>query len=103
MELEKLKALLEGTGLPVTYLAWPEGQAPALPFLCYLAKDTDCLYADGEVYYTYDYVVVELYTEYKSPVAEQTVEQALKGYHWKKSQDYLKSEKCFITIYEIEV
>lgn len=102
-KLEQLKKHLVSTGLPVTYRAWPEGKAPALPFICYLVDDTEPLFADGEVYYSYDNVAVELYTAYKDVSMEKRVETALTGYHWKKEQEYIASEKCYMTTYEIEV
>ena len=37
MTLENLYQLLESTGLPVVYRAWPIGGAPELPYICYLA------------------------------------------------------------------
>ncbi|MBR2311130.1 MAG: hypothetical protein IKA47_11475 [Oscillospiraceae bacterium] len=103
MNLEELKCKLESTGLPVAYREWPEGESPGLPFIAYLCKDTNNLYADGEVYFTSDNVLVELYTETKSPEKENLVQTALKGYHWKKSETYISTERCYMTTYEIEV
>lgn len=101
--MEILKNKLKSTGLPVTYREWPEGEAPALPFICYLTEGSAPLFADGVVYYNFDYVAVELYTKHKDPATEKQVESALTGYHWKKEQSYLSTEQCYITIYEIEV
>ena len=36
MTTEELGKLLETSGLPVAYNAFPIGDAPALPFICYL-------------------------------------------------------------------
>ena len=103
MTLEELGARLEGTGMPVTYLAWPEGEAPELPFVCYRSTGTDTLPADGGVYYQWDNARVELYTRLKDPAAEQKVETALSGIHWTKDETYIDSEGCFLIVYEIDV
>lgn len=103
MTLEELGELLQTTGLPVTYLAWPDGKAPELPFLCYLSTGTDTLPADGGVYHQWDNVRVELYTRLKDPATEAKVEAALKGFHWQKTETYINTERCFKIDYEIEV
>lgn len=103
MTLEELNQRLQSTGLPVTYRAWPEGKAPGLPFICYLSEGTNAIYADGSVFCTWQDVRVELYTAVKSPELESTVEAALAGFHWKKSETYISTERCYLIIYEIEV
>lgn len=103
MTLEELAARLESTGLPVTYHSWPEGKAPELPFLCYLSTGADTLPADGGVYAQWDNVRVELYTAIKNPAAEKQVEAALSGFTWTKDETWIREEKCFLIVYEIEV
>lgn len=103
MTLGELSMHLKTTGLPVTYREWPEGKAPDLPFICYLCTDADALFADGGVYYTWENVRVELYTKFKDSATEATVEAALSGFHWKKSETYIDTEQCYMILYEIEV
>ena len=103
MTLEEFAARLESTGLPVAYLAFPEEDAPELPFLCYLSTGTDTLPADGGVYVQWDLVRVELYTAKKDPALEAKVETALAGFTWTKDSTWIKEEKCFLTAYEVEV
>lgn len=103
MTLRSLKEKLVSTGLPVAYRDFPEGEAPDLPYICYLCTDNDPLFADGTVYYDYDNVRVELYTAYKDPNTEALVEAALTDYHWKKDETYIDTERCYLIIYEIEV
>ena len=50
MSLEEIKKLLETTGLPVAYRAFPVGNAPPLPFVCYLFSSTNNFNADDAVY-----------------------------------------------------
>lgn len=105
MTLEALKAVLEGTGLPTVYGAWPTGAAPALPWICFRAQGSDNLFADGAVYYTGTTARVELYTRRKDPAAEDLVESALTlaGLPWEKTETFVQSEDCNLITYEIEV
>ena len=103
MPIEKLKTDLLITGLPVTYRAWPEKKAPVPPFICYLCEDDNPLFADGSMYFSSSNVRVELYTAFKDPALEQKVEAALHDYHWKKSETYISTERCYMILYEIEV
>lgn len=105
MTLEDVKTLLESTGLPVAYRAFPEGDAPALPFVCYHSPYTNNFTADGVTYAIINHINVELYTQVKDPGTEGKVEAALTGagIYWEKSETYLEDEKCFQILYEIEV
>lgn len=103
MTLTELADLLKSTGIPVTYYAWPENQAPQLPFICYLTPGSNNFAADGLVYYPVTQVNVELYTKIKSPETEAKVEEALASIFWDKSETYIDSEKCYQIVYEIEV
>lgn len=103
MTLEELRPVLERTGYPVTYQAWREGTAPAMPYICYLVVDYYELHADACVYYSSGTVQVVLYTANKDLTAEGKVEAALADFHWQKTENYLEQEKCYQIIYEIEV
>lgn len=103
MTLDDVNALLKSTGLPVTYRAWPDGEVPPLPFICYLSPETDAFMADAQVYLTTMHVNIELYTKLKDQIAEGKVEAALSSIYWEKNTEYLDTEKCHQTIYETEV
>lgn len=103
MTLPELNTKLQATGYPVAYRAWPVDCAPPLPFICYLCTDDDPLFADGMTYYSLSNVRVELYTQLKDLNAEAAVEAALSGLHWKKSETYIDTERCYLILYEIEV
>ena len=105
MTREDVKTLLESMGLPVAYRSFPEGGAPALPFLCYYSPYTNNFAADGVAYAIINHVNVELYTQVKDPTTEGKVEAALTGagIYWEKSETYLEDEKCLQILYEIEV
>lgn len=103
MTLPELKTKLMATGYPVAYRAWPENCAPPLPFICYLCDGSTALFADGAVYHQSTDVRVELYTRLKDLQAEANVEAALSGLHWKKTEVYISTERCYLILYEIEV
>lgn len=108
MTLTELKTLLEGIdgyADKVTYYAWPVGEAPELPFLCYVEEGADNFGADNKVYYSAKTVDVELYTKIKSTGEEALVEAALTAadIFWTKDSTYLDDEKCWMITYSIEV
>ena len=103
MTLEDVAVLLETTGYPVAFQKWPEGAVPPMPYLVYLSPYTNNFAADGTAYFIVNHVQIELYTKLKDPVAEGKVEAALSSLYWDKEQTYLDTEKCYQTIYEIEV
>ena len=92
---------IAGNGRP--YRAFPVGNAPPLPFVCYLFSSTNNFNADDVVYQVINRITIELYTESKDLEAENAVEAALKGLCWEKSEEYLDDEQCYEIIYEIEV
>lgn len=101
--LEGLEEILEKTGLPVVYRAWPEDAAPPMPYVCYYVPETNNFAADGIAYYPVNRVQVELYTELKEPKTEEVLEKALNVFCWEKTEAYIDSEKCYQITYEIEV
>lgn len=103
MTQKELMALLESTGIPVAYYAFPENEAPPLPFICYLYPSSDNFSADGRVYHKFNRVLIELYTKMKQPEYEDKVENALSSFFWNKEENYIESEQCFQIVYEMEV
>lgn len=108
MTLEGIKTLLEGIdgfSEKVAYYAWPVGEAPELPFLCYVETAADNFAADNIPYFSALEIDVELYTKFKSEETEQLVEAALTdaGIFWTKSAEYLDDEQCWMITYSIGV
>lgn len=89
----------------VTYRAWPVGKAPNLPFICYLATDTDNFDADNKTYKVIQNVDVELYTAKKSENTEKALEKVFddNGIPWDKAEEWLDSENCYEIIYNISI
>lgn len=103
MTLDGLHSLLKSTGMPVTYRAWPENDAPPLPYICYLVAYSNNFGADNRVYWKINHIQVELYTKLKDQEAEDRVENALSSLYWEKTEEYIETERCYQILYEIEV
>ena len=107
MSLQELFAILN-TGAfqnKVAYRAFPVGHAPALPFICYRATDTDNYKADNVVYKVRQFVDVELYTATKDISAETALEQIFNNAEitWDKDEDYIESEDMYQITYEVSI
>lgn len=108
MTIAGLKDILEGiTGYAdkVTYLSWPEDEAPSLPFICFYSPKTNNFYADGIVYFSANVISVELYTQRRNLIEEIKVGLALKraGLAFKKTNEFISTENCFMTTFTMEV
>lgn len=104
MNLPELRMLLESTGLPVTYLQWPEGMAPEPPRISYYA-DEDVFLADDIVYQRGYAVTIELYTERKDLTLEGKISDLLteNKIAYKPYESELKEEKMYLKAYEINI
>lgn len=100
----KLKAIA-GFSEKVVYYAWPEGKAPALPFICFFETGADNFAADGIVFSSSPSVAIELYTKNKEPGTEAAVEAALTdaGLYFTKQEQYLGDEKCLLVLYNVQL
>lgn len=89
----------------VTYRAWEEGEAPELPFICYLFSDTDNVKADDGVYVQRQNVAIELYSKNKDIAHEEAIENALNenAIPWDKYEDYIETEKVYKITYDITI
>ena len=101
MTIEELKARLDTTGLPVAYAAFPETDAPDMPFICYMATGTLNYAADGEVYSKIQRVEIQLFTRYKDVEAEAVLEVALQGLYWNNEEEYEEDELCHRVTYSV--
>lgn len=89
----------------VVFYAWPEKQAPALPYICYLFPDEDGFGADNENYLPRTSVQVELYSRLKDPESEAKIEATLKAneIYYTKDSTYLDDQQAWMTVYSFEV
>lgn len=89
----------------VAYRAFPVGHVPNLPYICYLATQTNNFKADNKVYKVIQGIDVELYTATKDESVEATLESALNANSivWQKYEDYIDDENVYMITYELEV
>jgi hypothetical protein len=107
MELAKFKYVLESTGLPVVYHSFLASgmEVKQPPYICWYVKESDNVPGDDKVVSKFNRVNIELYTDYKSPESEEKLEDALDGasIFYEKTELYIKEEKLFEVLYEIEI
>lgn len=94
--------LVQSFGLPSTYYAYPNDQAPALPYVVYYYPDRNDVMADNENYVKVATLRIELYTDTKDFTIEDHIESLL-PFPYSKDVEYLDSEKMYQIIYESEV
>ena len=105
MTTQRVKEILETTGIPVAYLAFTNETAQPCPFICYFyAGDNDFL-ADNSNYASINRLIVELYTDYKDFSLEKKVEETLTaaGLVFSREESYISTEQMFQIVYESEV
>lgn len=108
MSIEDLRIILEsiqGFKNKVAYRAFPENEAPKLPFICYLETGAENFFADNKVYTTAIIVDIELYSKNRDLISEKLIENKLadNDITWTKDIEYIDSEKVYETIYTVEV
>lgn len=96
---------IQGYTGKVAYYAWPENEAPALPFIVYIFPSEAGMGADNVNYLPTTSVQVELYTKLKDPAQEALVEAALAAneIYYQKDSTYLDDEQAWMTVYRFEV
>lgn len=95
------------TYIPTAYLQFPEDDpnTPPPPFICYYYTGDNDLKADNQNYQKIRQLTVELYCDSKNFTLESAVESALSshGFVYTKYEEYIDSEKMYMTTYETEV
>ena len=93
MTHEEVKALVEEMGLPYAYDHFAEGESPDPPFICNL------------VYHHFNRLDIEVYTDYKDPDMEATIEEVLTLHelYYEKSEVWIETEKMYEVLYELTV
>lgn len=96
---------IEGFTGKVTFYAWPENQAPELPYICFIFPDEGGLGADNINYKPITSVQVELYSRLKDTDSEAKIEAALtnNNIYFTKGSTYLDDQQAWMTVYSFEV
>lgn len=96
-----------GVTIPAAYLQFPEEDPsnPAPPFICYYYTGDNDLKADNTNYSHIRQLTLELYCDNKNFTLESAVEDALSssGFVYTKYEEYIDTEKMYMTTYEMEV
>ena len=105
MTQKEFGEILQTSGYPVTYLAFPADKCPAMPFICFQETGSNNVGADGIVYKKVKVYQVDLLTADKDEVAEAALEDAFEqaGLFWNKYQTIDDNEACQRYTYTIEV
>ena len=88
MSYEEINEMMLEMGLPFAYHHFTEGESPKPPFLIFLSPGENTFSADNLMYHSFKELDIELYTDEKSPDAEE------KG---------IESEKLYEVLYQMEV
>ena len=98
----ELKTLLEQLNIPVAYDHFNTATTP--PFLAFRRESTSNFGADNKVYKKINNYYVELYTEYKNPALEESLESIFNAnniFYEVQSEDYIESEQMYEVVYVI--
>lgn len=104
-EVKTMLESIEGFGEKVAYHSFPVGDAPELPFICFIETNSNNFSADGIAYADIHHIQIELYSQYRDIESENLIQDKLteNTIFYQKTLVYLDDEKCFECIYEIEV
>ena len=105
IELTPASGQTPATYVPTAYLQFPEDNAPEPPFICYYYTGDNDFKADDTNYQKIRQLTLELYCDNKNFNLESAVETKLtsSGFVYTKYEEYIDSEKMYMTTYELEV
>lgn len=97
-----------GVVIPSAYFMFPDdpnNPAPPPPFLVYYYPGDNDFKADDSNYQAIRQLTIELYCDNKDFALEKAVEDVLSsnGFVFAKSEEYINSEKLYMTTYDTEV
>lgn len=105
MSPAEIQTMLEASGFPVAYLAFPADDCPSMPFIVWQETGSDNISADGVVYQPVRIIQADLFTADKDWAAEAALENALalSELFWNKIQTLEDEEACQRYTYTFEV
>ena len=105
MNYEEISEMMQEIGLPYAYHHFAEGESPNPPFTLFLSPGENTFGADNLMYFSFKTLHIELYTDEKSPEAEERVEEVLTQHniYYTKTETWIESEKLYEVLYQMEV
>ena len=105
MTYEEINEMMQEIGLPYAYQHFAEGESPNPPFTIFLSPGEHTFGAEDLMYISFKTLHIELYTDEKSPEAEERVEEVLHQHnlYYTKTEAWIESEKLYEILYELEV
>ena len=105
MTYEEIAEMMQEIGLPFAYHHFAEGESPNPPFTIFLSPGEHTFGADDLMYISFKTLHIELYTDEKSPEAEERVEEVLHQHniYYAKSEVWIESEELYEVLYTLEV
>lgn len=103
--LTEFNNVLQNTGFPVAYRAFPAQIAPAMPFIIYQDTGSNNIGADNIVWFSGMIVQIDLMCRLKCRSAEELLERILNdaGIYWERVAEFDDNEDYYRTTYEIEI
>lgn len=105
MTYKQIATMISNVGLPYAYYQFPDSTPQVPPFICFYYENSDDLYADCKNYQRITELTIEFYSDVKDFYYEGLIEDALTaaGLTYRKSEQFLDSERMHETVYELEV
>lgn len=105
MTYEQISSILETVGLPYAYYQFPNDTPQTPPFLCFYFENSNDVYADDKNYKRITGLTIEFYSDTKDFYYEALIEDTLtaNGLVYRKSEQFLDTEKMHETVYEMQV
>ena len=105
MSLQEIANIIAEMDIPFAYRAFEDGTDQQPPFICYLYTGNTPEPADNINYVKIETLAIELYTNQKDFVLEETVEAVLDKYElaYDREEVWLSDEQMQMTTYTMEV
>ena len=105
MTHEEVLEMMDKMEITYAYHHFAEGESEEPPFAVFLYPGADNFAADGIVYYKFNRLDIEIYTDKKDIDLEQRVEAVLTEYgiFYSKSEVWIEEERLYEVLYEMEV
>lgn len=108
MNMSEIREMLEsipGFSEKVAYRAFPENEAPELPYLTYEENNTSNIFADNKAYVQKSSYTISLVEAFRDRAVEQLIENKLNEHEiaWNRYPEWIEEEKIYQIDYETEV